>query len=82
MFQCFHNTKIVFIMTWIYLVVNGSTRATCRHGIAILTITPVDQINKEGKLELAGILMLENVNEFQNVEACLIFYHRNPRKHN
>ena len=68
-------------MTWIYLVVNSSTRATCRRGIAAtLTITPVDQINKEGKLELAGILMLENVNEFQNVEACLIFYLANTIK--
>ena len=34
---------------------------------------PVGYIHKAGELELAGILLLENVDKLQNVETCLHF---------
>ena len=34
---------------------------------------PVGQIHEVGELELASIFMLKNVNQLQNVDACLHF---------
>ena len=34
---------------------------------------PAGQIREAGELELAGILMLKNVNKLHNFEACLHF---------
>ena len=53
-------------MTWIYTFGTFSAQNTFQDAVVILITMLLDLIYNEFQLELAGILMLENVNKHQH----------------